>query len=449
MKQLLKQQYYYYHYHHHHFQMTTAQPQTLPSRQIQFLFTVGLASLLILGSARIMLDNLKNNQSPFLRLLHLTKRDYKVVRLPVNVSDDEVIEDGCNVFEGKWVWDNVSFPVYGESCPYLVKQVTCRKNGRPDSFYQNWRWQPHACQLPRLNALKLLEVLRDKRLMFVGDSIQRGMFESMVCLVQSVIPEGKKSLQRIPPRKIFTAEDFNATIEYFWAPFIIESNSDNAINHTVRKRLVRLDSIAKHGKQWEGVDILVFESYIWWMYKPQINATFGSLYDVREYNVTTAYRLAMETWANWIETSIDPNTQKVYFMSMSPTHLWDWEWKPGSHDGNCFNETHPIQDPSYWGTGSNLHIMETVRDVLSQLQIDVTFLNVTQLSDYRKDGHTSVYGERRGKLLTKEQRSNPKTFADCIHWCLPGVPDTWNEILYAHILKDYRSKRSKLSPAPL
>lgn len=55
----------------------------------------------------------------------------------------------------------------------------------------------------RFDALKLLQVLRGKRLMFVGDSVQRGQFESLVCLVQSIIPEGKKSLERIPPRKIF------------------------------------------------------------------------------------------------------------------------------------------------------------------------------------------------------------------------------------------------------
>ncbi|CAK9176256.1 unnamed protein product [Ilex paraguariensis] len=337
--------------------------QPSPDRRILFFLPIALASLLILGSLRVVLD-LRNGQNYFL-------------------------------------------------------------------------WQLRSSE--RINALKFLEMLRDKRLMFVGDSIQRGMFESMVCLVQSVIPDGKKSLQRIPPRKIFIAEEYNASIEYYWAPFLIESISDHATNHTVHKRLVKLDSIAKHSEQWKGVDILVFESYVWWMYKPSINATYGSLQDIQEYNVTTAYRLALETWAKWIESSINSQDQKVFFMTMSPTHLWNWEWKAGT-DGNCFNETHPIQGP-YWGTGSSLDIMGIVEDVLGKLKKKVRLLNITQLSEFRKDGHTSVYGERKGKLLTREQRSDPKTYADCIHWCLPGVPDTWNEILYAHLLQDYRQRK--------
>ncbi|MFS7994541.1 putative PMR5 domain, PC-Esterase [Helianthus anomalus] len=410
----------------------------LPStdRRNQFIFPAALVSLLFIASLRIVLENLKNshhNRSFFWQ----PGGGYRVVRQPVRVSNDEIIEKGCNIFEGKWVWDNVSHPLYTEeSCPLLVKQVTCLKNGRPDSYYQNWKWQPDGCNLPRFNALKLLEILRDKRLMFVGDSVQRGMFDSMVCLVQSVIPEGKKSLKRVPPRKIFRAEEYNASIEYYWAPFLVESISDHATNHTVLKRLVRLDSISNHSKQWEGVDILVFESYVWWMYKPTINATYGNLKNVQEYNVTKAYRIAMETWANWIETSINTHDQKVFFMTMSPTHLWNWEWKTGD-GGNCFGESQPIQGP-YWGTGSNLDIMGIVKDVLGRLRVNVRVLNITQLSEYRKDGHASIYGERKGKLLTKEQRSDPKNFADCIHWCLPGVPDTWNEILYAVLLQDYR-----------
>ncbi|PHT51693.1 Protein trichome birefringence-like 31 [Capsicum baccatum] len=407
------------------------------NHRILFIFPLALLSLFLLGTFRFLLDNLKNNQFQFLWQTSFSRHS-KFLRVPINVSENEIIEESCNVFEGNWVWDNVTYPLYREeTCPYLVKQVTCLRNGRPDSLFQNWRWQPHGCNLPRFNALKMLEMLRDKRLMFIGDSIQRGMFESMVCLVQSVIADGYHSIKRVPPRKIFRIEEFNASIEYYWAPFMVESISDHATNHTVMKRLVKLDSVEKHSKLWEGVDILVFESYVWWMHKPFINATYGSRENVREYNVTTAYRLALETWANWIESSVNPQKQKVFFATMSPTHLWNWEWK-GGIDGNCFNETQPILE-LYWGTGSNLEIMSILKDVIGKLQVDVRLLNITQLSEYRKDGHTSVFGERRGKLLTREQRSEPKTYADCIHWCLPGVPDTWNELLYAIFLQDYRN----------
>ncbi|XP_030460893.2 protein trichome birefringence-like 31 [Syzygium oleosum] len=424
----------------HHFLSSSSDPKMKAKspldRQIQSLFPLALASVLVIGTARLVLDNLRSYKSNAF-WLHgdPAGREHRV---PMLVLPEDRIKDECDIFEGRWVWDNVSYPLYREDqCPYLVKQVTCLKNGRPDSMYQNWRWQPNGCNLPSFDPLMMLEMIRNKRLMFVGDSIQRAQFDSMVCLVQSVIPEGKRLLRRVPPRKIFTIKDYNASIEYYWAPFIVESISDHATNHTVHKRLVKLDSVANHSKYWEGVDVLVFESYVWWMHKPLINATYGSRDNVREYNVTDAYRLALETWANWLESSIDPQKQKVFFMSMSPTHLWSWEWRPGS-DENCFSESYPIQGP-YWGSGSNLEIMKIVHHAVQQLKINVTLLNITQMSEFRKDAHTSVFTERKGKLLTKEQRSDPKTFGDCIHWCLPGLPDAWNEILYTYLLKDHRT----------
>ncbi|KAL1537933.1 Protein trichome birefringence-like 31 [Salvia divinorum] len=416
---------------------------TLQHRRIHLLFRLSVVAVLTLGAARVVIDSSRHSHSMWpssSMLLEWTTGRRYTTAVPIDVSVDEEIEEGCNVFQGSWIRENESLPLYGEeSCPFLVKQTTCVRNGRSDSFYQDWRWRPDSCDLPRFDGMKLIEMLRNKRLMFVGDSVQRGMFESMICLVHSELPQVvRRSLHRIPPRKVFRVEEFNASIEYYWAPFLIESISDHATNHTVMKRLVKLDSVAKHSKEWEGADVLIFESYIWWMYKPTINATYGSLDDIQEYNVTTAYRLAMETWANWVDSRINRETQKIFFATMSPTHLWSWEWKPGT-DGNCFNETHPIEGP-YWGTGSNLDIMGVVEDVLGRLKVNVTVLNITQLSEYRKDGHPSIFGERKGKLLTKEQRSDPKNYADCIHWCLPGVPDTWNEILYALLLQDYRDQ---------
>lgn len=62
--------------------------------------------------------------------------------------------DKCDLFSGKWIYDNVSYPLYKEKeCTYMSDQLACEKFGRRDLEYQFWRWQPHECDLPRLNFL--------------------------------------------------------------------------------------------------------------------------------------------------------------------------------------------------------------------------------------------------------------------------------------------------------
>jgi xyloglucan O-acetyltransferase len=86
---------------------------------------------------------------------------------------------------GKWVREPTG-PVYTNlTCPTLPDFKNCQKYGK-DPGHLFWRWQPDACDLPRFAPERFLDVVRGKRLAFIGDSLARNQMESLLCLLSQV-----------------------------------------------------------------------------------------------------------------------------------------------------------------------------------------------------------------------------------------------------------------------
>ncbi|CAN6344164.1 unnamed protein product [Urochloa humidicola] len=363
------------------------------------------------------------------------------VQLTAELPD---VSKECNWSIGQWVYDNVSRPLYsGLECAFIFPELSCDKYGRKDVMYQHWRWQPHGCDLPRFNATKLLEKLRNKRLVFVGDSLNKNQWVSLVCMVESSIPNDSLKMRVFNGSLIsFKAFEYNATIDFYWSPLLVESNNDDPIIHRVEYQIIRVDRIDKHANAWRDADIIIFNSYVWWRkHNPdmRMKVMYGSFEygDARleEVEMVDGFEIALKKLTEWLGENIDKNKTRIFFAGSSPTHTWASGW--GGVDRNkCLNETEPVYKVGYKAAGTDCSMMEKAKSYFGTLEhkgIHVEILNITELSDYRKDGHPTVF-RKQFVPLTKEQMANPSSYADCTHWCLPGVPDIWNEFLYGYIM---------------
>ncbi|CAN0917122.1 Protein trichome birefringence-like 37 [Linum grandiflorum] len=98
-----------------------------------------------------------------------------------------------NIYQGSWVRDK-GYPRYNSStCPFINTEFDCLKNGRLDLQYLQYRWQPSGrCILPSFDGVKFLKKMKRKKIMFIGDSVSKNQYDSLLCLLHASIPSTSK-----------------------------------------------------------------------------------------------------------------------------------------------------------------------------------------------------------------------------------------------------------------
>ncbi|XP_042029056.1 protein trichome birefringence-like 41 [Salvia splendens] len=319
-------------------------------------------------------------------------------------------KNSCDLFEGEWLSESSApYTLYNyTSCPFIQKEFNCRKNGRSDDLYLRYNWRPNSCNLSRFDGGNLLKTYKGKSIMFVGDSLSRNQWESLICMIIATVHETNYTHTSSGEVTTFTFTDYEVKVMLDRSVYLVDLVGE------AQGRILKLDSI-QGGKRWLGIDTLIFNTWHWWNRRGASQPwdfieLGGQLY--KDMDRVLAFEKALHTWAGWVDDNVDPTTSMVFFQGISPSHYNGSEWNE-PRAKSCIGQKEPVAGPTYPG-GLPL-ALGVLKRVLGAMRKPVTLLDVTGLSLMRKDGHPSIYG---------------LPSMDCSHWCLPGVPDTWNQILY-------------------
>ncbi|XAR71337.1 hypothetical protein NMG60_11028546, partial [Bertholletia excelsa] len=305
------------------------------------------------------------------------------------------------------------------------------KFGRPDKEFLRWRWKPEGCELPLFDAFGFLELLRGKSMAFIGDSVGRNQAQSLLCLLATVNYPLDISETRDPRFRRWFYEDYNFTLASFWSPYLVKAINTHP-RGPIHNRLVNL-YLDEANNDWadeiEPFDYVIISAGRWF-FGPQIYYEHRRIIGCHRCptgyspNLTMSYgyRRAVRTTFQALLTLRSFKGTTV-LRTLSPAHFENGEWDSG---GDC-PRTRPAMRGEMKLKSDDMAMYLAQVEELRRAEVEgkkrglrFVLLDTTEAMVLRPDGHPNRYG-------TKPKANG--TVADCVHWCLPGPIDTWNELL--------------------
>ncbi|XP_071695818.1 protein trichome birefringence-like 24 [Rutidosis leptorrhynchoides] len=407
--------------------------------QNQFVFKLGLTVMLV-GLGLIFLLSQSSNEIPNIFHNGINSHVVDTDDLVESVKDLSQIHqkdngtEKCDIFDGEWVPNLGSLAYTNNTCKWIESHQNCMENGRTDIGYMYWKWKPKACELLRFDAKKFLEMMRDQSWAFVGDSIIRNQFHSFICLISQVEEavvlyhddEYHDQKWRFPTH--------NLTVSVIWSPFLAKSDVFEDKNGVSSPDIhVHVDILDKiWTEQYHTWDYILFSCGKWFT-KPTFYYERNSILGCHacegkhtDLGIDFAYRKTLKSLFRYIIESNHKAT--IFYRTATPDHFENGTWSTG---GTC-DRTVPANEGEFELTYFDRILQEVELQEVSKVEAEafikglkVKLLDVMKLSLLRPDGHPGPL--RQFDPFAKDKKA--KVQYDCLHWCLPGPIDYWNDLL--------------------
>ncbi|KAH7518519.1 hypothetical protein FEM48_Zijuj09G0180300 [Ziziphus jujuba var. spinosa] len=280
------------------------------------------------------------------------------------------------------------------------------------------------------------EKLKEADAGFVGDSLNRNMFVSLFCSLRSISNEVKKWRPAGADRG-FTFFQYNLTIAYHRTNLLARygrwsaNTNGGDLESLGFKEGYRVD-VDIPGGTWADAprfhDILILNTGHWWWAPSNFDPVKSPMLFfengqpvIPPISPEVGIDIVLKHMVSFIDKRMRPGLIK-FFRTQSPRHFEGGDWNQG---GSC-QRLEPLSPEqveelfSLKNNGTNIEPRLVNQHLFKALKgSDFRILDITRMSEFRADAHPSTAGG--------------KKHDDCMHWCLPGITETWNELFIEHL----------------